>query len=121
VSRNVKRGSGWCIGWESDTAEFQALVGTDEWAVELAAGEFEDFCRLTNQLQATMAHMATELMDGERIACEAESKLIWLEAEGYPHAYGLRFILLTGRRSEGGWSAEVLPQLLQAMQTLQVF
>jgi len=35
-------------------------------------------------------------IDG-RISCEAESDLLWLQVEGYPHAYNLRLILNTGR------------------------
>ncbi len=65
--------------------------------------------------------MATELMAEERITCEAESAHLWLEVEGYPQSYGLRLILLTGRRGEGTWFPAAVPGLLQAIPSLQVF
>jgi hypothetical protein len=73
------------------------------------------------QLAATMQQMAQELMDEERICCEVESNLLWLEAEGYPQSYTLRFIVLTGRCGEGAWSAAAVPALVQATQVLKVF
>jgi len=48
------------------------------------------FCRLSGQLVETMSHLASELMEEEKISCEAESDLLWLQVEGYAHAYSLR-------------------------------
>jgi hypothetical protein len=69
---------------------------------------------MLGQLAQTMSQMASELMDEEKIACEAESDLLWMEVEGYPSAYTLRFILNTGRRCEGSWLAQAVPGLVQA-------
>jgi Domain of unknown function (DUF1818) len=121
MGRLLKSGAGWRLGWDADAQEYRALLGSDDWAIELTDPELADFVRLAAQLSSTMSQMAGELMDKEAIACEAESSLLWLEAEGYPHAYSLRFILLSGRQSEGFWSEAVVPELLQALQTLQVF
>ena len=121
MERLVKSGPGWRLGWNPNATEFQGLVGGEDWAIELTEAELNDFCRLAEQLAGTMQHMATELMDEEKISCEAESDLLWLEVEGYPHAYGLRFILQSGRRGEGFWPASAVPDLLQAMQVLKVF
>jgi hypothetical protein len=121
MTRQLKSGKGWRLGWDSDAEEFQGLVGGEEWAIELTEAELEDFCRLVEQLANTMSQMSQELMDEERISCEAESNLLWLEVEGYPNAYSLRFILLTGRRGEGFWAAAVTPDLVQAVQMLKVF
>jgi hypothetical protein len=119
--RQVKSGEGWRLGWDSSADEFCGLVGSDHWAIELTAAEFNDFCRLASQLGETMGQMHQELMEEERLSCEAESDLLWLEAEGYPHAYELHLILLTGRRGEGSWFAEAVPGLLQAIQVLHGF
>ncbi|WP_416670700.1 DUF1818 family protein [Egbenema bharatensis] len=119
--RQVKSGEGWRLGWDSSAREFSGLVGSDHWAIELTTAEFNDFCRLASQLAETMRQMRQELMEEERLSCEAESDLLWLEAEGYPHAYELHLILLTGRRGEGSWSAAAVPDLLQAIQVLHVF
>ncbi|WP_421655153.1 DUF1818 family protein [Leptothermofonsia sp. ETS-13] len=121
MARIVKSGPGWQIGWDADAEVFKGLVGTDDWALELTETELNDFCRLLNQLAETMTQMASELMDEEAIACEAESDHLWLEVEGYPHNYSLHLILLTGRRGEGRWSATVVPELIQAIQSFQVF
>lgn len=121
MERVVKSGLGWRIGWNPDAAEFKGLVGTDDWAIELTEAELNDFCRLLAQLADTMLQLATELMDEEKIACEAESDLLWMEVEGYPHAYSLRFILNTGRCAEGKWDAPAVSGLLPATAMLKVF
>ncbi|NJO41412.1 MAG: DUF1818 family protein [Cyanobacteria bacterium CRU_2_1] len=121
MARQLKTGDGWRLGWDQDAAEFRGLVGGEQWAIELTEPELDDFCRLIGQLANTMRQMQQELMDEERICCEAESDLLWLEAEGYPQTYRLRMILLTGRRGEGSWSETAVPDLLQAAQLLKVF
>ena len=121
MERLIKSGSGWRIGWNPQADKYQGLVGSDDWAIELTAAELNDFCRLLNQLVTTMTQMQTELMDEERIACEAESDLLWLEAEGYPHAYSLRLILNQGRRCEGNWAEGVANELAEAARRLTVF
>ncbi|MEH2196149.1 MAG: DUF1818 family protein [Nostoc sp.] len=121
MERVIKTGSGWRIGWNPDATEFQGLVGTDNWAIELTEAELNDFCRLLAQLADTMKQLATELMEEEKITCEAESNLLWMEVEGYPHDYTLRFILNTGRCVEGKWDASAVPGLLQAAGMVKVF
>ena len=121
MERVIKSGLGWRIGWNPDAAEFKGLVGTDDWAIELTEAELNEFCRLLNQLADTMKHLATELMDEEKIACEAESDLLWMEVAGYAHAYNLRFILNTGRGTEGKWEAGAVSELLPAIGMLKVF
>jgi hypothetical protein len=118
--RQLKSGDGWRLGWDAE-ATFSGLVGTDEWAIELTEAELEDFCRLTLQLAETMQQMQHELMDEERISCELESDLLWMEAEGFPQAYCLRLIVLTGRRAEAAWIESAVPHLIEAVQTLKVF
>ncbi len=121
MERFIKSGIGWRIGWNPDAPEFKGLIGTQDWAIELTQTELNEFNRLFNQLADTMRDLATELMDEEKIACEAESDLLWMEVEGYAHAYSLRFILNTGRGTEGKWEASVVPELLQAIGMLKVF
>jgi len=121
MGRLLKNGAGWRLGWDAEAPEFRGLIGGDDWAIELTDAEMADFVRLADQLSHTMSQMSAELMEEETIACEAESDLLWLEAEGYPHAYSLRLILRSGRRGEGFWAEAVIPELLEAMRTLQVF
>lgn len=121
MERLIKKGAGWRIGWDSQAELYQGLVGTDDWAIELTKDELDDFCRLLAQLVATMAQMQAELMDEERIVCEAETDLLWMEVEGYPHAYSLRLILNQHRCFEGSWQAEVVLELASACQNLTAF
>ncbi|EAW46758.1 DUF1818 family protein [Nodularia spumigena CS-584] len=117
----IKNGLGWRIGSNPNAPEFKGLIGTEDWAIELTEAELNDFCRLLAQLADTMKQLAAELMAEEKIACEAESDLLWLEVEGYAHAYSLRLILNTGRGVEGKWDAAAVPGLLQASGMLKVF
>jgi len=121
LQRFVKEGQGWRIGWNGAAPTYQGLLGGNGWALELTTTEFQDFCRLAQRLAQTMATMATELMDEERIACEAESEAVWVEVEGFPHTYSLRFILTTGRQCEGAWPATAVPELLAAIGGLTLF
>ncbi|XZN91161.1 MAG: DUF1818 family protein [Microcoleus sp.] len=121
VDRVIKTGDGWRLGWNPNSTEFQGLVGGDGWAIELTEAELNDFCRLLAQLAATMTQMASELMEEEKIAIEAESDLVWVQVEGYPQAYSVQFILSAGRRCEGFWSPAAIPGLTQAAKILKVF
>lgn len=121
MERLIKSGLGWRFGWNPNNVEFKGLVGGDDWAIELTEAELNDFCRLLEQLRATMNQLASELMDEEKISCEAESDLLWMEVVGYPHEYSLRFILNTARRGEGSWKTTAVPGLVQAVETLKVF
>jgi hypothetical protein len=121
MERLVRSGSGWRIGWNPNAAEFKGLVGGDDWAIELTEAELNDFCRLLGQLGETISQLASELMDEEKISCEAQSDLLWMEVEGYPHGYSLHLILNTGRRGEGSWTAQAVPGLVQAAQMVKVF
>lgn len=121
MPRILKTGPGWRVGWHPEHKPYCALVGSEDWAIELTEPEFTDFCRLLNQLAETMSQMTAELMDEERIACEAETEHLWLEVEGFPDAYDLRLIVKGDRRCEGNWPAEALPGLLQGVKMLAVF
>jgi hypothetical protein len=119
--RHLKEGVGWRLGYDPDASVFKGLVGGDRWAVELTEAEFADFCRLALQLADTVRSLATELMDEERITCEQETPRIWLEVEGLPTAFDLRFILLEGRRAEGEWSATATAEIVQAIPAVTLF
>ncbi|MEN9519307.1 MAG: hypothetical protein RLZZ381_1895 [Cyanobacteriota bacterium] len=115
MQRLVKSGVGWRVGWHPHADKYQGLIGADHWAIELTQAEFNDFRRLLNQLVDTMNQMATEVMAEEKISCEAETNLLWMEVEGYPQKYSLRVILNCDRRCEGNWSENIAPQLLEAL------
>jgi Domain of unknown function (DUF1818) len=121
MDKVLKSGLGWRMGWNPHGNPYQGLVGGEDWAFELTGVELEDFCRLLTQLADNMRVLATEIMEEERVACEAESGAIWMQVEGFPHRYSLRLLLNTGRACEGNWSAEIVPDLLSAAQSLKFF
>lgn len=119
--RLLKSGKGWRVGWNPKASIYKGLIGSDDWAVELTEAEMEDFCRLLTQLAQTMVEMSEHLMEEEKITCEAESDLLWLEVEGYSHSYSLRVILSQNRSCEGNWRSQAIPELLKAIHNLEVF
>jgi Domain of unknown function (DUF1818) len=120
MQKVLKSGIGWRIGWNPDT-EYPGLVGADDWAFELTGAELADFCRLLGQLIENIRSIQAELMDEEKIACEAESESMWLQIEGIPNQYSLRIILSTGRSCEGNWAADAVPDLVLAVDSLKFF
>ncbi len=120
MQKVLKSGAGWRIGW-NPTNTYPGLIGSDNWAIELTADELADFCRLLGQLVANMRSIQAELMDEEKIACEAESSLIWMQVDGTANMYKLRLILNTGRGCEGNWTADAVPHLSAAANSIQVF
>jgi Domain of unknown function (DUF1818) len=114
--RVLRSGPGWRVGWDSTAPHYQALLGTDYWSIELTAAEWADFRQLAAQLAATMLAMERELMDEETITCAAETARLWIEVEGFPQTYSLRFILQSGRQAEGAWDSAAVPELLAALQ-----
>ncbi|MGD1855397.1 MAG: DUF1818 family protein [Leptolyngbyaceae cyanobacterium] len=117
----LKEGPGWRLGWDEERATFKALVGGENWALELTLEEFLDLRRLARQLADTIAAMATELMPDERITCEQETQHLWIEAEGFHHSYSLRFIVLNGRSCEGTWPPATVPEVLHSLEHINVF
>jgi hypothetical protein len=114
VDRTFCSGIGWRLGYRATDPLYPALVGGDDWAIELSIAELADFCRLLYQLAANMEQMASELMTEEKIDCEAETELLWMQVSGYPNSYSLRLLLHSGRKAEGNWSALALPEMIAA-------
>ena len=115
MERLIKSGVGWRVGWHPQGDKYQGLIGTDDWAFELTKAELNDFVRLLNQLADTMKQMTDELMEQEKISCEAETALLWMEVSGYPSSYTLRAILNSDRRCEGNWSEGVALEMIAAL------
>ncbi|MEM1369174.1 MAG: DUF1818 family protein [Cyanobacteria bacterium P01_H01_bin.15] len=122
MSRMLKQGVGWRLGYDPSELKFCGLMGTADWAVELTRAELADFRRLLLELVGTLQSLAKELMPEEKIEIEAESDLVWLAVQGQVAVYELRFILQNGeRRCEGHFPPEVVPELIAAIKTLEAF
>lgn len=121
TQRRLQEGPGWRLGFDPQRQIYQGLVGGATWAIELTEPEFQDFCRLVQQLDETLRAIAEELMEEEKITCAVESEWVWLEAEGYSDRFSLRLILNQGRGCEGHWSEEETPALIAAVSHFAVF
>lgn len=119
--RFTQEGKGWRLGWDAAAPLYKGLLAGDGWAIEVTEAEFNTFRRLAIELYQAVDAIAAELMGEERIACEAEADDLWLEAEGFPQAYSLRFILSSGRRCEGGWTVEATQEVIQTVRQFMVF
>ena len=117
----IQKGQGWRLGWNPDAEEYKALMGGEEWSVELTATEFNLFCQSVQQLSETMKSLVTKLMEEEMVSCELETEYLWMEVEGFPDAFRLSFILNQGRRVEGGWSASITSELIKGLARIQRF
>jgi hypothetical protein len=118
LNRVIRSGCGWRIGWRTGAEAYPGLIGTDDWACELTSQEFSDFCQLLAQLVANVRSIESELMDSEKIACEAETENLWLQIEGEGDRHSLRVILNTGRRFEGNWPPTAVTELTIAAANL---
>lgn len=117
MERLLKNGDGWRVGWNPQADQYQGLIGGEDWAIELTKAEFKDFMRLLTQLVDSMSQMEAELMAEEKISCEAETALLWMEVTGYPQEYSLRVILNCDRRCEGNWGEKIAPKINQALKS----
>lgn len=118
----VHEGPGWRLCLDPGRGSFPVLLGGEGWAVELRADEAqalaEGCCRLADELAA----LADRLMPEEEVSLELERGPLWLELEGRPQAWRLRFVLTPGaaaRGVEAGWgevaSQSVVAALRQGM------
>ncbi len=114
VDKTFCSGQGWRLGYRSANRLYPALVGSDDWAIELTTAELADFCRLLYQLAGSMELMQNELMTEEKIDCEAETELLWMQVSGYPASYSLRLLLHSGRKAEGNWAVNAVPAMIAA-------
>ena len=117
----VQEGPGWRLCVDRSRSPYPVLIGGGDWAAELRAEEALALCRGASRLAAELAAMADRLMPEECVTLELETGPLWLELEGQPRAWRLRFVLAPGpgaRGVEGSWSeaasAAVVAALCQA-------
>ena len=112
---SLHKGSGWRLGWDPTRSPFVALVGGETWALELTQEEWQAFVQGVQRLQQDMEAIASQLMAEESITLEQTFPALTLIASGSATAWGLYVQLHQGRRGEGFWPADVVPELCQAL------
>jgi hypothetical protein len=118
----VQEGEGWRLVVDP-SRPFPVLIGGMQWAAELALEEAGALRAGILRLHEQLSSLADVLLDEEEITLEFETVLqpegcLWLELEGGPRQYALRFVLdpSPGRRAlEGGWSAAATAAFVAAI------
>ncbi|MFT0813673.1 DUF1818 family protein [Synechococcus sp. OH20] len=111
----LRKGSGWRLGWDPSRSPFVALVGGETWALELTQEEWQAFAQGVQRLQQDLEAIASQLMAEESITLEQTFPVLTLIASGSATAWGLYLQLHQGRRGEGFWPADVVPELCRAV------
>ncbi len=114
----LRKGSGWRLGWDPTQQNFVALVGGETWALELTREEWQTFVKGLQCLQRDMEALGSQLMADEGITLEQTFPTLTLIASGSSTAWSLYLQLHQGRRGEGFWSADAVPELCQAVTQL---
>ena len=123
----VQEGQGWRLAHEASRQPFCVLIAGAGWAGELRSAEAlalrDGVRRLEEQRQA----LANVLMPEEELCLEIELDLapgsLWLELDGGPQGWGLRFVLTPAdgsRAFEGSWPAPTATPLMAALEQLDL-
>ncbi len=114
------KGTNWRVGYQPDRDPFPAIVGSQMWAIELTAVEWHDFCQGLDQILLNLATIRPHLMAEEHISLEHKTDRIILVATGQPDQFSLYLQIISGRSAEGIWSAEAVPELIEATHKLSL-
>lgn len=108
-------GVGWRVGRRPHRSPYTTLIGSDTWALELTEPEWQDLCQGLDQLHLDLTQIQDQLMEEEAITVEHQTERLTLIASGFPHHHQIFIQLHNGRRGEGQWSPEVIPELRRAI------
>ncbi|MFO8238567.1 MAG: DUF1818 family protein [Prochlorococcaceae cyanobacterium] len=120
----VQEGPGWRLCLDSNRGSFPVLIGGEGWAVELEADEARALAEGCSRLSDELAVLADRLMPEEELSLELERGPLWLELEGRPQAWRLRFVLTPGpgaRGVEAGWSEAASQAVVAALRQIPEF
>jgi Domain of unknown function (DUF1818) len=121
----VQEGKGWRLAHRPAGQPFCVLIGGEGWAGELRLAEAQALITGTRRLQQQREALLAVLMPEESLCLEIELDLepgsLWLELDGGPRGWSLRFVLTPAdgsRALEGAWPAPVATPLMAALEQL---
>ncbi|MFM7642022.1 MAG: DUF1818 family protein [Cyanobium sp.] len=121
----VQEGKGWRLVHEANRQPFSVLIAGEGWAAELKSGEARALIAGVRRLCQQRLELASTLMPGEKLCLELELDLmpgsLWLELDGDPRGWSLRFVLTPAdgsRGLEGCWPAPAAAALIAAFEQL---
>ena len=111
-----REGPGWRLAIDPARQPYQALIGADNWALELKLAELEQLRAICAEIINQHSSIADQLMAEEQIEICLERDCWWLELKGDKQHWSLRFVLSgAGRGAEGGWDTSASQAFSQAL------
>ena len=129
----ISEGEGWRLQLAPQRHPYSALIGGQDWAIELSPGELCELRRGVLMLLAQRSQLLGVLMPEEELDLELDLSLpamggdaslegsVFVALSGNVEHWTLRFVLTPGdgsRAAEGAWSASASPPLAAALEGL---
>ncbi len=129
----ISEGEGWRLQLSPQRRSYNALIGGQDWALELNSCELSALRRGVLTLLAQRAQLLDCLMPQEELDLELDLSLpalggdacssgsLFVALSGNAEQWSLRFVLTPGdgsRAAEGAWSAAASPALAAALEGL---
>lgn len=127
----ICEGPGWRLQTEPSRLHFPALIGAEDWAVELSSAEYAALRRAILSLRLQWQELLPSLMAEEQLDLEVDLTLesdatreqgsLHVALSGDGTGWALRFVLTpaSGSRAvEGGWGVQASALLAAALERL---
>ncbi|MEB3167331.1 MAG: DUF1818 family protein [Cyanobium sp.] len=121
----VQEGKGWRLAHQAARQPFCVLIAGEGWAGELQLAEAQALISGARRLHQQREALSAVLMPEESLCLEIELDLapgsLWLELDGGPRGWSLRFVLTPAdgsRALEGAWPAPAATPLMAALEQL---
>ena len=121
----VQEGKGWRLVHEASRQPFSVLIAGEGWAAELKPAEALALIAGVRQICEQRLALESALMPEEALCLELELDLapgsLWLELDGDPQGWSLRFVLTPAdgsRGLEGLWPEPAATALIAALEQL---
>ncbi|WP_269625476.1 DUF1818 family protein [Prochlorococcus marinus] len=117
-----KEGPGWRIIRDTSRENFPALIGGEDWAIELSQSEWQNLVRVVIDLSDQYRVIKDQLMGDEDITLELERRPWLAILKGDQYGWNLKLILgasdLLNRGAEVSWPRNVTNHVTNAMRTM---
>ena len=97
-----REGPGWRLAIDKQRQGYQALIASDDWALELTSAEFEQFRNMCAKIVAQYKDCLDHLMAEENLELCLEEGAFWLELRGRLQWLGSAFCAQLSPGRAGG-------------------
>lgn len=104
-----REGPGWRLAIDKQRQGYQALIASDDWALELTSAEFEQFRNMCAKIVGQYKDCLDHLMAEENLELCLEEGAFWLELRGDCNGWALRFVLSSALGERGQREAGSIP------------